>query len=72
MADEKCPVSTTSYEHSSDTGGEPRQSSSIFRIKVGAGIVRDIRARAPWYWSDWKDAWNYRVVPATTLVFFAK
>jgi boron transporter len=41
-------------------------------VKIGAGIVRDIRARAPWYWSDWKDAWNYRVVPATALVFFAK
>ncbi|TFY80382.1 hypothetical protein EWM64_g3632 [Hericium alpestre] len=38
---------------------------------VGAGIVRDIRARAPWYLSDWRDAWNYRVVPATALIFFA-
>jgi HCO3- transporter family len=44
----------------------------LLRVKVGAGIVRDIRARAPWYWSDWKDAWNYRVLPATALVFFAK
>jgi hypothetical protein len=34
--------------------------------------LRDIRARAPWYWSDWKDGWNYRVLPATALVFFAK
>ena len=44
----------------------------FLRVKVGAGILRDIRARAPWYWSDWKDAWNYRVLPATALVFFAK
>jgi boron transporter len=44
----------------------------FFQVKVGAGIIRDIRARAPWYWSDWKDAWNYRVVPATALIFFAK
>jgi hypothetical protein len=44
----------------------------FLQVKIGAGIVRDIRARAPWYWSDWKDAWNYRVVPATALVFFAK
>lgn len=43
----------------------------LLRVKIGAGIVRDIRARAPWYWSDWKDAWNYRVLPATALVFFA-
>jgi hypothetical protein len=39
---------------------------------LGAGIRQDIRARAPWYLSDWKDAWNYRVVPATALIFFAK
>lgn len=44
----------------------------LLRVKVGAGILRDIRARAPWYWSDWRDAWNYRVLPATALVFFAK
>jgi boron transporter len=40
--------------------------------KLGAGIRLDIRARAPWYISDWMDAWNYRVVPATALIFFAK
>ena len=40
--------------------------------RLGSGIRRDIQARAPWYWSDWKDAWNYRVVPATALIFFAK
>lgn len=40
--------------------------------KLGAGIFLDIRARAPWYISDWSDAWNYRVVPATALIFFAK
>ncbi|KAF8073644.1 HCO3 transporter family-domain-containing protein [Lyophyllum atratum] len=39
--------------------------------KLGAGILLDIRARAPWYISDWTDAWNYRVVPATALIFFA-
>ena len=40
--------------------------------RLGRGIRNDIRARAPWYLSDWKDAWNYRVVPATALIFFAK
>ncbi|KIY46913.1 hypothetical protein FISHEDRAFT_46372 [Fistulina hepatica ATCC 64428] len=39
--------------------------------RLGAGIRNDIRARAPWYLSDWTDAWNYRVVPATALIFFA-
>jgi hypothetical protein len=40
--------------------------------RLGAGIRQDICARAPWYFSDWTDAWNYRVVPATALIFFAK
>ena len=40
--------------------------------RLGAGIRLDIRARAPWYLSDWTDAWNCRVVPATALIFFAK
>ncbi|GJJ15581.1 hypothetical protein Clacol_009859 [Clathrus columnatus] len=35
------------------------------------GIFRDIKARAPYYASDWIDAWNYRVLPATALTFFS-
>ncbi|KIJ67316.1 hypothetical protein HYDPIDRAFT_108033 [Hydnomerulius pinastri MD-312] len=38
---------------------------------LGVGIIQDVRARAPWYLSDWTDAWNYRVIPATALIFFA-
>ena len=33
----------------------------------GAGMWNDIRERAPWYWSDWTDAWNYRVIPSTLV-----
>ena len=44
----------------------------ILSFRPFQGIIRDIRSRAPYYWSDWKDAWNYRVVPATVLIFFAK
>ncbi|KAI0682808.1 anion exchanging protein [Cytidiella melzeri] len=40
-------------------------------IRIGSGIVRDVRARAPFYVSDWTDAWNYRVIPAIVLIFFA-
>lgn len=36
-----------------------------FGRRIGRGIYHDIRARAPYYASDWTDAWNYRVVPAT-------
>ncbi|KAI0643000.1 anion exchanging protein [Trametes meyenii] len=38
---------------------------------IGRGIARDVKARAPYYASDWTDAWNYRVVPAVVLIFFA-
>lgn len=41
-------------------------------IRPFRGIVLDIHARAPYYFSDWTDAWNYRVIPATLLIFFAK
>ena len=41
-------------------------------LKLASGIILDIRARSPYYVSDWVDAWNYRVVPATALIFFAK
>ncbi|OAX30776.1 hypothetical protein K503DRAFT_870882, partial [Rhizopogon vinicolor AM-OR11-026] len=42
-----------------------------FVHNLGSGIILDVRARTPWYLSDWTDAWNYRVVPATALIFFA-
>ncbi|CAE6464292.1 unnamed protein product [Rhizoctonia solani] len=35
------------------------------------GMIADLKARAPYYLSDWTDAWTYRVVPATAMIFFA-
>lgn len=35
-------------------------------------MTQDIKRRAPYYWSDWTDAWDYRVVPATVYMYFAK
>ncbi|KZT19597.1 hypothetical protein NEOLEDRAFT_1077513 [Neolentinus lepideus HHB14362 ss-1] len=42
-----------------------------FLSGIGSGIIQDIRSRLPWYWSDWKDAYNYRVIPSIVLIFFA-
>ncbi|KAL2266494.1 hypothetical protein VTJ83DRAFT_5846 [Remersonia thermophila] len=42
-----------------------------WKIHLFRGMVNDIRKRAPYYLSDWTDAWNYRVVPATVYMFFA-
>ena len=53
-------------------GSKPGHPKGIKSLKIGAGIRNDIYSRIPYYASDWTDAWNYRVVPATTLIFFAK
>jgi hypothetical protein len=44
-------------------------------IRLGrpfSGIIRDISTRLPYYISDWTDAYNYRIIPATAMVFFSK
>ncbi|KAL2020003.1 hypothetical protein VTK56DRAFT_9003 [Thermocarpiscus australiensis] len=46
-------------------------SSAWWKIRLFRGMVNDVRKRAPYYLSDWTDAWNYRVVPATVYMFFA-
>lgn len=43
-----------------------------WKIHPFRGMVNDLRRRAPYYASDWRDAWNYRVVPATVYMYFAK
>ena len=43
-----------------------------WRIKLFRGMIRDVRRRAPFYGSDWRDAWTYRVIPATVYIYFAK
>ncbi|ODH49468.1 hypothetical protein GX48_04410 [Paracoccidioides brasiliensis] len=49
-------------------------SSSIekwWHIHFFQGMISDIKRRAPYYASDWRDAWDYRVVPATVYMYFA-
>lgn len=43
-----------------------------WKIHVFRGMINDVRRRAPFYVSDWLDAWDYRVVPATVYMYFAK
>ncbi|EZF11058.1 hypothetical protein H112_07776 [Trichophyton rubrum D6] len=43
-----------------------------WKIRYFQGMKNDIERRAPYYWSDWRDAWDYRVIPATVYMFFAK
>ncbi|KAI4118231.1 MAG: hypothetical protein LQ345_001673 [Seirophora villosa] len=44
-------------------------STEWWKIRLFEGMANDIRRRAPFYWSDWKDAWDYRVVPATVYIW---
>lgn len=43
-----------------------------WRIRLFRGMINDVKRRAPFYWSDWTEAWDYRVVPATVYMYFAK
>lgn len=43
-----------------------------WKIRLFRGMTNDVRRRLPFYWSDWVDAWDYRVVPATVYMYFAK
>ncbi|KAG1763040.1 HCO3 transporter family-domain-containing protein [Suillus occidentalis] len=65
---EPAPGSKTLLQDATTT---PRRQTPSFIRNLGAGIILDFRARTPWYLSDWTDAWNYRVIPATALIFFA-
>ncbi|KAM4056220.1 HCO3- transporter family protein [Hirsutella rhossiliensis] len=42
-----------------------------WKVHLFRGMVNDVRRRAPYYASDWLDAWDYRVVPATVYMYFA-
>lgn len=53
-------------QHSSSEGDK------WWKIRFFQGMANDIKRRAPYYLSDWKDAWDYRVVPATIYMYFAK
>lgn len=52
--------------------GSSSRTRKWWKIRLFRGMVNDLRRRAPFYISDWKDAWDYRVVPATVYMYFAK
>jgi len=49
-----------------------RQTQQWWKINLFEGMINDIRRRVPFYLSDWTDAWDYRVIPATVYMYFAK
>ncbi|XXH00168.1 hypothetical protein Hte_006510 [Hypoxylon texense] len=73
-------TTSRSADHRSDSGpgaaveqrGGGNRTDSWWKIHLFRGMVNDVRRRAPYYWSDWRDAWDYRVVPSTIYMYFAK
>ncbi|KAI1215074.1 HCO3 transporter family-domain-containing protein [Annulohypoxylon truncatum] len=51
--------------------GASQEPDGWWKIRLFRGMVNDLRRRAPYYWSDWRDAWDYRVVPSTVYMYFA-
>ena len=49
-----------------------RRTPKWWKIRLFRGMIDDVKRRAPFYLSDWTDAWDYRVVPATVYMYFAK
>ncbi|OTA92660.1 hypothetical protein M434DRAFT_74261 [Hypoxylon sp. CO27-5] len=58
-------------DHQSSHGARGHEPDSWWKIHLFRGMVNDLRRRAPYYWSDWRDAWDYRVVPSTVYMYFA-
>lgn len=63
---------TNSHASHAQTTSPKRRQKKWWKIKLFRGMVNDVRRRAPYYWSDWRDAWDYRVMPATVYMYFAK
>lgn len=38
--------------------------------KPGAGIWLDLQEKVPCYWQDWRDSWDYRVIPSVLNTYF--
>jgi hypothetical protein len=54
------------------TSARSKHVAKWWKIRLFSGMINDVKRRAPFYWSDWTDAWDYRVVPATVYMYFAK
>ncbi|KAH8596952.1 anion transporter [Bisporella sp. PMI_857] len=54
-----------------NTNASSKREQKWWKVRIFRGMVNDVKRRAPYYVSDWLDAWDYRVVPATVYMYFA-
>lgn len=61
-------------ENDAERQGPPAKTTGgkWWQVQLFRGMINDLRRRVPYYVSDWVDAWDYRVVPATVYMYFAK
>lgn len=60
------------YHHTANTANAATPPDNRWhKIYLGRGMINDVKRRAPFFVSDWTDAWDYRVVPATIYMYFA-
>lgn len=71
-AEDPAAFSRAGTNHSDFHGSSTSTPAKWWKVHFFRGMIQDIRRRAPYYWSDWTDAWDYRVVPATVYMYFAK
>lgn len=62
----------TSLRRASTAASAQSSQSKWWRVRLFRGMIKDVKRRAPYYWSDWLDAWDYRIIPATVYMYFAK
>ncbi|KAL2803067.1 HCO3 transporter family-domain-containing protein [Aspergillus granulosus] len=68
---ERTRTSVSSLARDQSQREESTGNAKWWRIRLFRGMIDDVKRRAPYYWSDWADAWDYRVVPATVYMYFA-
>ncbi|KAJ4340924.1 hypothetical protein N0V95_007378 [Ascochyta clinopodiicola] len=58
-------------EHAHAYADSSKSKDAWWKTRLFSGMVNDVKRRVPFYWSDYADAWDYRVVPATVYMYFA-
>ena len=61
-------LSRQASRQTAGSGASRRRQPKWWKIRLFRGMIDDVKRRAPFYWSDWTDAWDYRVVPATVYM----
>ncbi|PYH41351.1 anion exchange family protein [Aspergillus saccharolyticus JOP 1030-1] len=64
-------IGTATRQNPYDNTASATADDKWYHVHLFRGMVKDVKRRAPYYWSDWTDAWDYRVVPATIYMYFA-